>query len=293
MIRLTRTSRQAEDPNIGLVPANQFTIEELTHAYNQTRVDYLVPMPMNAARLAAYIKIYDVDMDHSWVAIDGEDILGLAMLGVRPGRTWITRLGVLPNRRRHGTGEAMVRSLLEDTYSLGRPVSMLEVIKGNLPAHALFTKVGFRETRELLILRRPPGLPPVEAPGRASWLEKEEAMDLLCSHPARPAWTNEMESYLNAGDAQGLEVKLGMGGRGWIIFRRQKFLLSHFIFYTETGDPHAVGTSLVAHLYNRFPQIDTYIENIPLDDPHLPSLLQLGFLEVFRRVEMEWQADAI
>jgi ribosomal protein S18 acetylase RimI-like enzyme len=292
MIRLSRLSRQAADPNIGLVPASQFTIEELTNAYNQTRVDYLVPMPMNAARLAAYIKIYDVDMDHSWVAVEGDDILGLAMLGVRPGRTWVTRLGVIPNRRRKGTGEAMLLSLLDDTRNLGRPVSMLEVIKGNLAAHELFRKVGFQETRELLILRRPPGLPPVEAPGRPSWLEKEEAMDLLCSRTSRLAWTNEMESFLNAGDAQGLEVKLGMGGRGWMVFRRQKFLLSHFIFHTESGDPQAVGTSLIAHLYNRFPQIDTYIENVPLDDPHLPALQQLGFLEVFRRVEMEWQAES-
>jgi ribosomal protein S18 acetylase RimI-like enzyme len=291
MIRISRVSRQAFDQNIGLVPASQFTIEELTNAYNQTRVDYLVPMPMNAARLAAYINIYNVDMDHSWVAVDGDEILGLAMLGVRPGRTWITRLGVIPNRRRHGTGESMLRSLLEDARDLGRPVSKLEVIKGNLPAHTLFHKVGFNEVRDLLILRRPPGLPPVEASGKATFLEKEEAMDLLCSFPTRLAWTNEMESFLNAGDALGLEVKTGMGGRGWMVFRRQKFLLSHFILHSQTGDPQDVAASLVAHLYQRFPQIDTYIENIPYDDPHLPVLLQMGFLEVFRRVEMEWQAE--
>jgi hypothetical protein len=30
---------------IELVPASQFTLDELTAAYNQTRVDYIVPMP--------------------------------------------------------------------------------------------------------------------------------------------------------------------------------------------------------------------------------------------------------
>ena len=91
---------------VKLIPASQFTIEDLTNAYNQTRVDYMVPMPMNAARLASYVNTYNVDMDRSWVAIDQEtdEILGLAMLGVRAGRTWITRLGVLPVRRRRGTG---------------------------------------------------------------------------------------------------------------------------------------------------------------------------------------------
>jgi GNAT superfamily N-acetyltransferase len=203
----------AADVNIRLVPANQFTIEELTDAYNQTRVDYMVPMPMNAARLAAYVKVYDVDMDRSWVALDGNEMLGLAMLGVRPGRTWVTRLGVLPNRRRHGTGEALVQALLNGTRELGRPLSILEVIKGNAPAHTLFLKVGFHETRELTVLRRPPGPPKLEVAGKETWLEQEEALDYLCLHPDRPAWTNELESFINAGDAQGLAVNLGPAGR--------------------------------------------------------------------------------
>ena len=83
--------------DIRLVPASQFTIEQLTAIYNQTRVDYMVPMPMNVARLAEYIATYDVDLDHSLVAMQGSELLGVAMLGMREGRAWITRLGVLPN----------------------------------------------------------------------------------------------------------------------------------------------------------------------------------------------------
>src|SRR5450756_913907 len=74
------------DTSLQLVPASSFSIHQLVAAYNQTRVDYLVPMPMNAARLAEYIHVYDVDLDRSQVAVEGDQILGLAMLGVRPGR---------------------------------------------------------------------------------------------------------------------------------------------------------------------------------------------------------------
>jgi hypothetical protein len=95
-----------------------------------------------------------------------------------------------------------------------------------------------------------------------------------------------LESYINAGDTQGLEVNLGQGGHGWLIFRRQKFLLSHFVLHTVSGDHGAITSALVANLYQRFPHIDTYIENLPAMDPHLPALLQMGFFEVFRRVEM-------
>jgi GNAT superfamily N-acetyltransferase len=292
MTMIIRPTLPMRDPAVRLVPASQYTIEELTIAYNQTRVDYMVPMPMNAARLAAYIKTFDIDMERSWVAFDGDEILGLAMLGVRPGRTWVTRLGVLPVRRRRGTGEALINALLEGTRQLGRPLSILEVIKGNFPAHQLFLKVGFRETRELVVLRRPPGLPTISPTSKATWLEKEEALDRLCAHPVHPAWTNELESYINAGDAQGLEVDLGYGGHGWMVFRRQKFMLSHFVFHTETGDPETITTALATNLYNRFPHIDTYIENLPANDPHLPSLVQLGFFEVFRRVEMIWENES-
>jgi ribosomal protein S18 acetylase RimI-like enzyme len=287
----TVAQKTSQHPNssVKLVPANQYTIEELTTAYNQTRVDYMVPMPMNAARLASYIKIYDVDMDRSWVAVSGDEILGLGMLGVRPGRTWITRLGVLPIRRRRGTGEALTHALMQGTHELGRPLSILEVIKGNTPAHELFLKVGFHETRELLVLRRAPGLPLLSPPGKVTWIEKEEALDLLCAHPTRPAWTNELESFINAGDVQGLNVTLSNGSTGWLVFRRQRFLLSHFVMHTVEGDPQAVALAMIAHLYNRFPQLDTFIENLPTNDPHYPALQKLGFLEVFRRIEMAWE----
>jgi hypothetical protein len=89
-----------------LIPASHFTIEELTAIYNQTRVDYMVPMPMNAARLAEYVDIYDVDLEHSLVAVREDELLGVAMLGVRQDRAWLTRLGVLPHTRRCGVGEA-------------------------------------------------------------------------------------------------------------------------------------------------------------------------------------------
>ena len=41
--------------SVEIIPADRYTIEELTDLYNQTRVDYLVPMPMNADRLGEYV----------------------------------------------------------------------------------------------------------------------------------------------------------------------------------------------------------------------------------------------
>lgn len=274
------------DTSLQLVPASSFSIEQLVAAYNQTRVDYLVPMPMNAARLAEYIHIYDVDLDRSQVAVDGDQILGLAMLGVRPGQTWITRLGVLPVKRRRGTGEALMRALLDATDQLQINCTSLEVIKHNTPAHTLFLKLGFSETRELLILRRPPG-PPAEIPGaEVDWLDRAEALALLAARSASSAWTNETRSFANIENMLGLSLRLPDGSTGWLIFERQKFVLSHFVMQTIQGDAVAVCRALLAHLYQCYPDLDTHAENIPTDDPHLPAFFATHFVESFRRIEM-------
>jgi ribosomal protein S18 acetylase RimI-like enzyme len=275
------------DSAMQLVRASSFSLEQLVAAYNHTRVDYLVPMPMNAARLAEYIHIYDVDLDHSQVAVDGDQILGLAMLGVRPGRTWITRLGVLPVKRRRGTGEALMRVLLDATDRLRITNTSLEVIKHNAPAHTLFLKLGFSETRELLILRRPPG-PPTEIPvAEVTWLDRAEAITLLTARSASPAWTNETRSFANIENVLGLSLRLPDGSTGWLVFERQKFVLSHFVMRTTRGDAAAMGCALLAHLYQRYPDLDTHAENIPVDDPHLPAFFETRFVESFRRIEMQ------
>ena len=89
-----------------LLPASDFTVEELTDAYNRTRTDYLIPMPMNPNRMQEYIDLYDVDLSRSKVALEGDTIVGLGMLGVRSGMSWITRLDAavdpLAVRRRLG-----------------------------------------------------------------------------------------------------------------------------------------------------------------------------------------------
>ncbi len=268
-----------------LVPASQFSLETLTQAYNQTRVDYIVPMPMNAARLGEYIRIYDVDMDRSVVAQKDGEILGINMLAVRPGRSWITRLGVLPASRRQGAGDAMMAYLLERSAAIGHDLCMLEVIHGNKPAHKLFIKHGFEETRELLILRRPPG--EADAPACSpEWLDFDDALDLLNGYPGSLAWTNQPETYLNTGDALGLCCQLANGDRGWVIFRKQKFYLSHFVLHTESGDPSRVADTLLRLIHQRFPSLDTHTENIASDDPHLPAFWALGYVEAFRRIEM-------
>ena len=272
---------------IKLIPASRFSIDELVGIYNQTRVDYMVPMPMNSARLVEYINSYDVNLDHSFVAMEGDDLRGVAMLGVRSDRTWITRLGVVPSTRRGGVGEALMRSLLDRSATLGIDFTMLEVIKNNTPAHELFRKLGFYEIGELLILRRAPSkklIEPVIADARR--LERYEALDLVGYDRGTQPWTNQSESMSNAQDISGLYLTLQDGSQGWVVYQRQKFTLTHFIYKTEVGNPAEMAYAFLSHLHHQYPRLDTHIENIQVNDPHLPGFYKMGYVESFRRIEM-------
>lgn len=272
-----------------LVPASHFTIEQLTEAYNHTRVDYLVPMPMNAARLREYSRVYDVDMDSSCVAMQEDMMLGLGMLGKRHNRTWITRLGVLPNGRRRGTGSRIMEWLISHSQACQAEKIWLEVIKGNTPAHELFHKYGFHETRELIVARRPPSpqdsLKWMQRVKRVTTLDHEEALILLSHRHQRPNWLNETESMQNVRNLSALLVEMHNGGRGWVTYHASLLQLTRIVVEVTAGDPTEVTTTVLNVMHQRHKQQDAIAENL-CDDAQWVGFQQAGYFDSFRRIEM-------
>lgn len=271
---------------LDLIPASAFSYQELTDAYNQTRVDYLVPMPMNAARLREYVEVYDIDMDASAIAVDGNEILGLAMLGVRERRAWITRLGIIRSKRRRGAGSALVEHLVNQARQKRAEYIVIEVIKDNVPAHSLFANFGFQDTRVLLVLRRPPGQPQLEPPkAEIIKLSYGEAVHLLDRRASKPSWIDEQESLINAGNLAGYYAILEDGSKGWLVYQNTVFQLGRLVLQTESGNPLSVGQALLYQLHTEHSAQDTKTENLPLEDPHWPVFRGMGYLEMFVRIE--------
>jgi ribosomal protein S18 acetylase RimI-like enzyme len=276
---------------IEIIPADRYTIQELTDLYNQTRVDYLVPMPMNADRLKEYVHDFDVDLHHSCVAhAEDSEVLGLSMLGFRNETAWITRLGVLPAARRTGAGLALMNGMLTNADALGAKETHLEVIKNNAPAYQLFLKTGFIEKDTYLVMRHAPR--PMAAPMQAevTWLNFHQALKKLEAYPQHLTWINALASMRNSPSTEGLHIKLADGTSGWLVYRNTKFTLrstlSHLIMHTEQGNPVEIGRQLLSHLHTQYPHHDTYAENIHEADPHLPAFHALGYFTNFSRVEM-------
>jgi len=277
---------------IEIIPADRFTMLELADLYNQTRVDYLVPMPMNVERLGEYVHDFDVDLRHSCIAREADGpVLGLCMLGFRHEIAWITRLGVVPTTRRTGAGAAMMDSMLSNAEQLGAKEIHLEVIKNNTPAHQLFLKKGFVESGTYLVMRHAPRSLKEALIGETTWLGFDVAIELLKTYPLHLTWINALESMQNSPNTEGLYLRLPNGDSGWLVYRNTKFTLrstlSHLILHTEQGDPQVVGRQLLAHLHTHYPHHDTYAENIPENDPHLAALHAQGYFTNFARIEMQ------
>ena len=276
--------------NQTVVATSRYSFKELADIYNQTRVDYIVPMPMNARRMEEYVRDYDIDLDASFVSLNTDsEPTGVGMLGIRDDRAWITRLGVIPHGRGRKTGLFLMDVMLAEARSRKSRLVQLEVIKGNEPAYRLFSKLGFLETRELLVSRRPPAAPvanPQFDSAEVTPLTDDEITTRLQQYDAGASWVEEGKSILQAGSLKGFEVTLTTGAKGWLIFQNKAFQIAHIVLGEPDKLSAEMAQALLYHLHRQYPQKDTSVENIAVDSRFWPAYQSLGYMESFRRIEM-------
>ena len=279
------TFRSAESsPAPSLVRASEYSFKELARIYNETRVDYIVPMPMNARRMEEYVRHYDVQLESSFVALNSSsDEMGIGMLGLRESRSWITRLGIMPHQRGHRVGQFLVNNLIRAAREQGASHMQLEVIEGNEPGHRLFLKSGFQEDRRLLVIRRPPAQISNSLVFESTPLEPDAVRERLASRPSGASWIDENHSLFNIGRLSGLQLTLQSGRSGWIVFYETAFQLSHLVIGSEDAE---VALALLQAVHKLYPLQDTKVENLPLTSPLWSVFQQVGYVESFRRIEM-------
>ena len=283
------------EPTLGMnvVPADQFSFQELADAYNQTRIDYIVPMPMTVERLVEYVRVYDVDLSCSCAAVINDEIVGIGMLGLREERSWITRLGVTPAGRRKGTGGHIMDFLVQKSLEHEIAEMWLEVIQGNTPAHTLFRKNGFVEIDELIVARRPPKYEAGTASAAERHIIKDvktlthsEAILLLEERCGHQAWTNQIESLHNVTELTGILLETDDGGQGWVTFQASLMQLKRVIVEVRRGDAAKVSAALLTVLHRLYPTQDAIAENFSVHDPIWQGFQEAGYFDAFRRIEM-------
>lgn len=251
-------------------------------------------MPMTPARLKEYVDTYDVNLPASCVVIDGDEpelIMGLGMLGVRENRSWITRVGVLPYTRKLGAGSDILKELIATSEKLGVEFTWLEVISGNEPAHRLFIRNRFKQTRELMVLRRPPGTKiedeaELPTPNTIETIDRSEAINQMVFEDGLPNWLNQPETFKNVAKLEVRKLIFANGWEGWAFYEKTPLQLKRVFVQVLSGPSEKVTARVLAWLHREFPMPDAVCENFEVHDPRIQGYLRVGYFESFRRVEM-------
>ncbi len=196
-----------------LISASEASSLQLAALLNACYEDYDTPIRFHSGQFDFFVRAHDILLDHSLAARDGDELIGLALLARRGERGWVSGLGVLPDRRRQGVARALMTGVIENARRLGVKRLQLEVLSSNQPAIDLYTHLGWRMGRELLVWERSASQGPLPI-HRERWVEM--APDFLLTNyfdawrEERPCWQREKDTLLRYTD---------IGMKGWAIVR--------------------------------------------------------------------------
>jgi GNAT superfamily N-acetyltransferase len=138
------------DANVKLVPASTLSVSELTALFNAAYRGYPVPARLDQPALRRHLTRNDVDLTVSRVAVDGLPA-AFALIARRGRAAWVGGMGTVSAARRTGVGERTLTDALMATALTGTTTAWLEVLDENHAARALYEKLGFVTTRQLLV----------------------------------------------------------------------------------------------------------------------------------------------
>ncbi len=139
---------------IQLLPADQVDFGLFVAAFNLAYDDYFVRVVMSEHSFAGLIARDEIVLSHSVVAIDNQQVIGMALLAKRGSLGWIGGVGVIPSYRRQGIARQMMNVLIDEARQLKLDKITLEVIEKNQHAIHLYESLGFQIQRRLLVLER-------------------------------------------------------------------------------------------------------------------------------------------
>ncbi len=137
-------------PAIQILRAREYTIDQLTTAFNRGFEQYVVALEMTPGAMAERVTYQDVLLDGSFVLQDESGPAGVALLSVRDERCWCCALGVAATSRGSGYGRILMERLIAEARQRKLKEMWLEVYTQNTVAFQLYQSLGFRVDRELV-----------------------------------------------------------------------------------------------------------------------------------------------
>lgn len=153
-----------EIPGIAIVPWDAARSEAARVAQNEAFADHWGSTPRDAAAWAHELAAQRMRLDLSFLALDGEAVVGVCrnvtypadeeVTGRRDG--WIGDVSVVRSHRRRGIASALIVASLEAFQAAGLTHSMLGVDSENpTGAYGVYERLGYLPTDRMVVCQKP------------------------------------------------------------------------------------------------------------------------------------------
>ncbi len=177
--------------------ARQFTAIHKT--FLEGFADYIIKFELSERQFQNHITLNGVDLNRSAGCFDADRPVGVSLNGFGDweGKATVYDAGttVIPEYRRRGASRAMFDWMIPMFAEEGYKQFLLEVITQNDPAVSLYEKLGFRRTRELLLLEADPTVSLERpSPGEIEIREihRHEDIPFALFWVGKPSWQNSL-----------------------------------------------------------------------------------------------------
>ncbi len=262
---------------VTLEPATTLDDDALAALFTAVYAGYWHPIEIDGAALRRMVASYDLDLQASAVALDGAAPAGLAMLAIRGELAWVGGMGVLPDRRREGTGELLTRHLVATARDRGVRRVRLEVLEQNTAARALYRRIGFAPFRDVAVWRL--ASPP--AARAAVDADLDDALGVLTHAEADAPWQRSPATVARL-RALGSPLRAAVSGTGRAVWARAGDSAS--LLLLDAADP-IEAAALVAHPFAHGATSLLWL-NGPVDGVAADALREAGATPIGRQHEL-------
>jgi ribosomal protein S18 acetylase RimI-like enzyme len=188
-----------------IISAAEVSLEQLAAAFTAAFAGYVYPMTLTVEQLSRRVRFEHLDIQRSLLAWDVDELVGMALLGLRGDAAWVGGFGITQMYRGRGLSHELMRALIIEARSFGATRLSLEVLRPNTAAIRLYERAGMHISRDLIISERTTD---AAANARVQPLKEAPPSELLGHfhrlHLQSAAWQRDLASLLAMNGLRGL-----------------------------------------------------------------------------------------
>lgn len=188
-----------------IISAACVTLEEFAAAFTASFSGYFYPMTLTGEQLSRRVRFEHLDILRSLLAYDDEDeLVGMAMLGVRQETGWVGGFGMTEKYRGRGRARELMTALVAEARGCALGQLTLEVLTQNAAAIRLYERAGMKIARDLLIFERKEDAPSQDVAPLKEATPAELLQHFRRLHLLPPAWQRDLSALLVMDGMRGL-----------------------------------------------------------------------------------------